>query len=291
MSNKYLVTSCSSLGYVLYDEKEDKNIIKKKPGKFKFKSQNIYIGDYVSLDDKNEINDIYERKNFLDRPKISNIDYLCIVTSLSTNNYSFLLDKFLTIANFKEIPTLIVFTKIDLLGEKLDEIKKKCLYYKKINYDVFFIDNKKNISDDYVLFKKMIKDKKIAFVGQTGVGKSTLINRLDEKFKRKIDDKKQTIDRGRHITKDISLLKYDEGYIFDTPGFSDFEINNISEIDLSVSFPGYNVYADKCKFTSCIHLESTPGCNIILNISKDNLSQESYQNYLKLIENIKENKR
>lgn len=287
---KFLVTGSSSLGLSLFDEHSNITITKKIPGKLKYKNIDIYIGDYIYLEN-DIITNVEKRNNFLDRPRISNIDSLCIIMSLKKPDLStYLLDSFLTFANYRHIHSRILFTKTDLIDNKqLEHLKKELLYYTTIGYQIYFIDNKKTTTDDFDKFLADIKNKKSAFIGQTGVGKSTLLNRIDPNLNRHVDDT-EIVTRGRHTTKDISLIKYDGGFIFDTPGFSDFQLNHLTEIDLSIFFPGYNSYSEKCKFTNCLHLNSTPGCNIINMVKINKLSPESYDNYLKLFEKLKETK-
>ena len=287
---KFLVTGSSSLGLSLFDEQSNITITKKIPGKLKYKNIDIYIGDYIYLEN-DVIANVEKRNNFLDRPRISNIDSLCIIMSLKKPDLStYLLDSFLTFANYRNIHSKILFTKTDLIDNKqLEHLKKELLYYTTIGYQIYFINNKKTTTDDFDKFLADIKNQKSAFIGQTGVGKSTLLNRIDPNLNRHVDDN-EIVTRGRHTTKDISLIKYDGGFIFDTPGFSDFQLNHLTEIDLSIFFPGYNSYSEKCKFTNCLHLNSTPGCNIINMVKNNKLSPESYDNYLKLFEKLKETK-
>ena len=286
--NKYLVTSSSSLGFNLYDEESKNSLILRVPGKLKYKKIDVYIGDYVYVENNNIVS-VEKRKNLLNRPRISNVDFLCILVSLKSPDIStYLLDSFLTFANIKSFKSKIIFTKIDIIDNKqLSELKKDLSYYRDIGYEIYFIDNKLKVNDD---FEKLIHDtkgSKSAFIGQTGVGKSTLLNRIDPSLRRSVDDK-EIVTRGRHTTKDVTLIKYSNGFIFDTPGFSDFQLQDLNEIDLSIFFPGFNKYSEKCKFANCLHLKSTPGCNIINMVSSGKLSSSSYNNYLKLLTKIKE---
>ena len=163
-------------------------------------------------------------------------------------------------------------------------------YYEKIGYKVYFIDAHHSTDFDFPKLNEELKHKTVAFVGQTGVGKSSLLNSLYPDFTRKVDALYVNSGRGRHTTKEVILLPYPDGFLFDTPGFSDLELQEMTRLDLASCFPGYALYKDKCQFTDCLHLPQSKGCHVREEIGKE-LSKDSYQNYIKISEEVKENER
>lgn len=262
----------------------DKLLVKVKPlGILKHKKIKILVGDEVevSLIDKT-LSDVYERKNSLIRPRISNIDLGIVVMSLVKPNYSsYLLDKFLTLLNLSKIKPLIVLTKIDLIEDRsvIERIKKQ---YELLGIKV--IGFSKRTKEGLEEIKSEIKDKTIAFMGQTGVGKSSLINIIDPDFERKEGEYSSSLGRGKHQTKEVILLPYQDGFIGDTPGFSSLELDIYKE-DLASSFPLFSSYYHECKYSNCLH-KNEPGCKIKELVKNGLLNPENYQNYLDISDEL-----
>ena len=184
-------------------------------GKFRNLSITPLVGDNVIIDDKNNyILEILDRKNKLDRPSISNIDQVVIVTSVKIPDFSSnLLDKLLTIIEFNKIEPIICFTKLDLLdNDKLKEIESIMNYYSKIGYQVY--------RNTDLELRKIFKNKVTVFAGQSGAGKSSLLNILDESLNLKVGEVSIALGRGKHTTRHTELIEVLDGYIADTPGFS-----------------------------------------------------------------------
>jgi ribosome biogenesis GTPase len=117
-------------------------------------------------------------------------------------------------------------------------------------------------------------------MGQTGVGKSSLINEIDDDFNREIGRYNEAVNRGTHQTKEVIFLPYKDGYIADTPGFSSLELPLFKE-ELSQCFPGYEEYSQKCKFSNCLHITES-GCAVKKAIEDGKLSKESHDNYIEI---------
>lgn len=279
-----------SLGYRLYEEKTQTISLHQKRGRLKNASQ-ILVGDLVTLDQDGFIDNVLERKNFLARPRLSNADAVLVLVSAKEPDFSsYLLDKFLTMVKFYSLKPVIVLTKCDMLKKKeLSTLRKRMEDYQRLSFPVFFLSNKDRQAFDFPLLKEYLLHKCVALMGQTGVGKSSLINLIDPTLKRKIDDLRISLGRGRHTTKEVILLPYEGGFLFDTPGFSSLDLVKMKPADLAICFPGYEEYVKKCFFNDCLHLESTKGCMVKEEIRLGYLSMDSYRNYLKIYEEVKAN--
>lgn len=289
--NSYLVLSSTSSGYQLYSFLDQSISLHRNRGKANYDGEKILIGDEVLLDDEGMIYKVLERHNLLKRPRLANADEVLVLVSAKEPEFSsYLLDKFLSLINFSSIKASIVITKTDLLTKReLLSLKKRLSYYSALRYQVFFLDCHDKIRFDYPAFLEFIKNKKVAFVGQTGVGKSTLINLIDPEFNRRVDSLDVTKGRGRHTTKEVILLPSKVGFIFDTPGFSNLQLLEMKPLDLATFFPGFESHFGECKFKDCLHLEGTKGCSILENIKEGKLSSDSYKNYVKIYEEVKTN--
>ena len=235
------------------------------------------VGDFVMVDtDKQVIEKVLKRKNYLERPLISNIDKLLIVMSTAIPAFSsYLIDKFLIIAKSNNIEPIIVITKMDMtsLKEKI-EIKRYIKYYKKIGIKAY-------INKDVSKIKKELKGCVVALCGQTGAGKSSLLNRIDASLSLKTGEVSLSLGRGKHTTRLVELLEVNQGLIADTPGFSSLEIK-IPKNDIKKYYPEFEV---RCKYKSCNHVKEE-GCKIIELVNKNKIPKWRYENYLKFLEEV-----
>lgn len=262
-----------------YTVKTESGLIVCKPrGKFRKLGITPLVGDNVEIDENNKyILEILERKNELERPSISNVDQAVIVTSVKIPNFSSnLLDKLLTIIEFNNIKPIICFTKLDLLEEEeLKEIKNIQNYYRKIGYEVY------NNYDDGL--KNIFKDKITVFAGQSGAGKSSLLNKLDDSLNIEIGEVSVALGRGRHTTRHTELIEVLGGLIADTPGFSAINFSGMTNEDIRDNFIEFNEYRDLCEYKDCMHVNEKK-CAIKDNLEKNNILESRYNNYLKFIE-------
>ena len=261
-----------------------------------FRKQKItpLIGDFVkiSIIDKNNgvIEQILERKNVLTRPRVANIDCAIITFAIKSPDINFdLLDKFLISAEMQNIKDIVIcINKCDLLAE--DEIVDFLNIYQNI-YNIIFTSTVTNKGIDSL--KKALQNKVSVFAGSSGVGKSSIINKLLNKNMLEVGEISKKIKRGKHTTREVTLLKaednsYDNTYIVDTPGFTSLDLS-INANDLAYYFKDFRKYLNKCKFIDCKHLKE-PGCFIKQNVKEGTISNERYKRYVKILNEILERK-
>ena len=252
-------------------------------GKFRQMKLIPLVGDRVIFDEKEGyLLEILPRKNYLIRPSVSNVTQAIIVSSVKRPDLdTFLLDKLLTIISYYNIEPIICFTKMDLLSS----VEKKNMniyidYYKKIGYKVF-------INDEVDEIKKILKDNITVLAGQSGAGKSSLINRLDSSLRLKTDDISLALNRGKHTTRHTELYEINDGYIVDTPGFSDVSFFEMKMIDIRDNMRDIFDGGHDCKYRDCMHIKED-GCNVKRLVDKGEILDSRYSNYCSFIRRCKE---
>ncbi len=260
-------------------------------GAFRKKKISPLAGDNVTItvreNGENTIDDILPRKNFLIRPPVANVDTLVIVSSVKEPVPSTLvIDRLTAIAVSKNIKPCIVFSKSDLGDTKeLEGI------YKKAGIDVCSVCCKTGEGIEKV--KEMIKGGITVFTGNTGVGKSSLLNCIDSRFSLETGEVSSKLGRGRHTTRDVTLHKVNDFYVADTPGFSSLDIESgelIMKEDLPYCFPEFADYLGKCRFSSCTHTVDK-GCKILEALKNGDIHESRHLSYVTMyneVKNIKE---
>ncbi|WP_438466368.1 ribosome small subunit-dependent GTPase A [Streptococcus pluranimalium] len=253
-------------------------------GNFRKKGQTPYVGDFVdfSAEDNSEgyILKIYDRHNSLVRPPIVNIDQAVVIMSVKEPDFNAnLLDRFLVLLEHKSIQPVVYISKMDLLDTQ-SEIEAVAAKYRDIGYD--FVTTQEALLP-------MLNDKVTVFMGQTGVGKSTLLNRIAPELALETGEISDSLGRGRHTTRAVSFYNVHGGKIADTPGFSslDYEVKTVE--DLSESFPEIRKASHFCKFRSCSHTHE-PSCGVKEALENGEIWQSRYDNYLQFLSEI-ENRR
>lgn len=261
----------------------DKLVDCKSIGKFKYQKIHPLVGDIVDIDENEKvIKKIHKRKNELIRPSICNIDYAVILTSCIEPSFSSnLLDKMITIIEFNNITPIICFTKYDLLNDT-SEIDDIISYYKRVGYNVF-------INNELDSIKEILKNKTSVFTGQTGVGKSTLLNKLNINLNLPTNEISRALGRGKHTTRHVELMNVEGALIADTPGFSSLDFIGMNKNDIKDNFVEFYNNQDKCKYKDCMHIKEED-CYIKLLVNKNKILKSRYDNYVKFIDTI-ENKR
>lgn len=265
-------------------ESEDKTFECSSIGKFRYQKVSPLVGDIVEFDEKdNVIKKILPRKNELIRPPIANIDQALILVSCAQPNFSSnLLDKMLVVIEYNNVKPVICFTKYDLLRDT-KEIDEVIIYYKSIGYNVY-------INDDVDNIKKILSDKVSVLTGQTGVGKSSLLNKLKTDLNLATGEISKALGRGRHTTRHVELLKIGNGLVADTPGFSSLDFIGMDKNHIKDNFIEFYANQDKCKYKDCVHIKED-GCYIKELVNQGKIRNTRYENYKKFIESIIDNKR
>lgn len=241
----------------------------------------------VNENAENTIDEIFERKNVLARPPVANVDRLFIVSSVSEPKPVLLIiDRLTALAVNKGIEPIVVFTKNDLASA--DEYVE---IYRRAGIKVFAVSCTNGEGVDAV--KSELKNHISAFCGNTGVGKSSLLNAIDKTLALKTGEISDKLGRGRHTTRHSELFKVEGGYVADTPGFSSFETEENEPIlkeDLPFAFKEFEKYIGECKFTSCLHVKDK-GCRVIQAVADGEISVSRHESYCAMMEqakNIKE---
>ena len=248
-----------------------------------FRNQGIkpVVGDKVTFnEDTLVIDTVYPRDTFLKRPPIANISQIILVFSLKEPEFSYLLAfKYLTYANMNNLKAKLVLTKTD---KNIDEalIKQIQEVFSSVGVETYFVSNK--TKDGLKEVKELFANEVSCVMGQTGVGKSSLINAIDPNYEREIGEYSFALGRGKHRTKEVILLPYQGGYIADTPGFSSLDLNLYKE-DLAAFFPAFNHLYNKCYYTDCLHISENK-CAVKDAINTGKISKKAYECYQKLLD-------
>ncbi|MGT2846487.1 ribosome small subunit-dependent GTPase A [Streptococcus massiliensis] len=253
-------------------------------GNFRKKGQTPYVGDQVEFsaekDSEGYILKIGERKNSLVRPPIVNIDQAVVIMSAREPDFNpNLLDRFLVLLEHKKIEPIIYLSKLDLLetGRELDDY---VAVYRSIGY-------KLALSVEELL--PLLPHKITVFMGQTGVGKSTLLNKIAPDLALETAEISESLGRGRHTTRAVSLYNLYGGKIADTPGFSSLDYEVSTAEDLNFAFPEIAKLSQACKFRTCTHTHE-PDCAVKLALEAGELAPFRFENYLQMLSEI-ENRR
>ncbi|WP_077309674.1 ribosome small subunit-dependent GTPase A [Terribacillus halophilus] len=264
-------------------------------GRGVFRKQKItpLVGDEVEFDAETKlegyVHDVRPRKNELVRPPIANIDQAIIVTSAAQPDFStVLLDRFLVLVESKHIDPVIFITKIDMLTK--DELAKIEVYkqeYEKIGYSVEMLSSKEETNLEQV--KHHMKDKISVIAGQSGVGKSSMLNAIDPRLELETKEISESLGRGRHTTRHVELIPIGGGLVADTPGFSSLEFTEIESEELPSCFPEFREREEGCKFRGCMH-HREPKCAVKQAVEEGEIPEYRYTHYLQFLEEIKSRK-
>lgn len=313
---KGIITKIESKHYYLIPEERDEEVLCSLRGKFKkeysmkkdklFFTDFIAVGDYVDYemnkDGSGVITKIEKRKNHLSRklPKVrgasyrgerleqviaANIDKVVIVTSIHFPDFNNrVLDRFLVAAESSHLNTIIVLNKIDL--DKSGNVNHWKKLYEEIGYQ--FILTSAETNEGLEALKSEIAGNKNLFWGHSGVGKSSMLNKMFPKLNLRISEVSQYSSKGTHTTVTSVMIKVEENtFIIDTPGLREIDPYGIRKSDLGHYFVEFVEYINSCKFSTCTH-NHEPGCAVLESVEKGLISEDRYDSYLRILETIED---
>lgn len=252
-------------------------------GIFRKRKLSPLVGDIVDFESDNlkegTITHIHDRKNSLVRPQVANVDQLLITMSIKNPNFSFyLMDRFIAYSESHGIDPVLIITKIDLNSDEVLQDKIKETYNM---YDIFFTE-KDTVNES---LKDIFPNKLSVLAGQTGVGKSTLLNTLLPELNLETNEISDKLNRGKHTTRHVELVDKNGGEIADTPGFSTIDFTHIEKEDLRFYFKEFNDYSDHCKFRGCVHINE-PKCAIKEAVNNGDIKESRYNSYVQIYEEM-----
>ena len=275
-------------GGFYYVEAADSVYECKARGVFRKRGTSPLVGDRVDItvpdDGYCSVDAIHERRNALVRPALANLDTLMIVSSVREPDANlYLIDKMTAAAVSKGITPVVVFSKCDL-GSAADLVG----IYQAVNIRAYEFSAVDLRGLDEI--KNELKGKTTAFCGNSGVGKSTLLNALFPELALKTGEISDKLGRGRHTTRTVELFKKHGGYIADTPGFSTVDIERFELIrkdELKFAFPEFESYFGTCRFNSCNHL-CEKGCSVIEAVESGVIPRSRHESYVRMYDEVKD---
>ena len=252
----------------------------------KKQKEKILVGDFVEFNN-GYIEKILPRKNYIARPSVANIDQIIIVSALKQPDLNLVqLNRYIALSKYYSIPAVLCFNKEDLQFEK--GLKNKITnIYKKLGYQIVFTSATEHVGIN--AFKKLLNGKISVLCGNSGVGKSSLINAVNPDLNLKTKAVSEKLQRGTHTTRHCEIIKLTENSkIVDTPGFSNVKFDFILPADVDLLFEEMIPYREGCKYSDCLHINED-NCNVLAHLN--DIDNSRYESYLTFVEEAKEYKK
>lgn len=289
METGRIIKAYAGYYYVLSFE-EDEVYETRLRGRFRQEDIDFYVGDKVEftiIDEDNKtgvVEELLPRSTKLDRPAVANIDQVVLVFASRQPKLNYeLLDRFLLLVEAYGFEILICLNKVDLVG--LKEAQEAMADYEEIGYRVVYT----SAETDHGLNRltEELQGRLSVLAGPSGVGKSSLLNRLSPEAEMDVSEVSQKIKQGRHTTRHVELITLDNGgLVVDTPGFTSLQIDFIAERELAYFFREMKEYTGQCKFNDCLH-SSEPQCKVKQALEEGKIAQSRYDSYLSFLSEIK----
>lgn len=275
------------IGGLYYVDCEERVIECKARGKFRHKGLSPMIGDEVVVEDDNDhegkgvITKILDRKNQLLRPAVANVSQAFVVVSSKNPDLNVtLLYKFLLLCEYNKVRPIICFNKMDIESENSKAIGEML---EKSGYEVLYLQGKHGVGIEGL--KAKIHDNITVFCGPSGVGKSTILNKVLGREVMKTGDISNKLKRGKHTTRHSELVRVEGGFLVDTPGFSSLELDFIEKDELKYLLPEFEPFNEECKFNNCVHFKE-PGCKVKEMVEVGIINESRYEFYIRTLEEI-----
>lgn len=260
-------------------------------GRFRKDGITPLVGDFVTCridtpSGTGMLHDIIKRNNQLIRPSVANVTQIAVVFSAVNPKPNLrVVDKLITSAVYADIKPIICINKSDLT-----DTSEYTDIYERSGFETIVVSAKENLNIDAI--KQRLRGQTTVFAGISGVGKSSLLNRILENANLETGEVSSKVERGKHTTRHSELMRLDtnDGYIIDTPGFSSFSVSDIDEKELYKLFPDFALYVDKCQFMDCRHTVEQ-GCAVLEAVERGEISKSRHDSYLEQYKEILENKK
>lgn len=273
------------IGGFYYVKINDKVVECKARGKFRYDKLSPAVGDKVEIEIENGkgvIINIEERLNKLIRPAVSNVNQAFVVCTLKNPDLNYdLINSFLLLCEFNKIKPIICVNKIDLADACLIEEFQETM--RGAYEDIYLVNGRDGFG--ILELQELLKDKTTVFCGPSGVGKSTILNKIAGRSLMETGDISEKLKRGKHTTRHSELIETSGGFVVDTPGFSSIELDFVSKEELKYYFPEFKDHNDQCRFTGCMHYKE-PNCSVKEALAKGVIDKKRYDFYIRTLEKL-----